>query len=55
MKPEIIRTVTLAEDGAHFIADCATQSIDDYGHFRLCLSCRLSGWSQGYRWQGSAG
>jgi 6-phosphogluconolactonase len=38
MKPEIIRTATIAEDAAHFIADCATQSIDDYGHFRLCLS-----------------
>ena len=38
MKPEIIRTAAFAEDAAHFIADCARQSIDDYGHFRLCLS-----------------
>jgi len=38
MKPEIIRTATFADDAARFIADCATQSIDEYGHFRLSLS-----------------
>jgi 6-phosphogluconolactonase len=38
MKPEIIRTATFADDAAHFIADCAAQAIDEYGHFRLCLS-----------------
>lgn len=38
MKPEIIRTATFAEDAAHFIADCARQAVDEYGHFRLSLS-----------------
>ncbi|MBV9488971.1 MAG: 6-phosphogluconolactonase [Verrucomicrobia bacterium] len=38
MKPEIIRTPAFADDVAHFIAGCARQAVDDYGHFRLGLS-----------------
>lgn len=38
MNPEIIRTPAFADDVARFVADCATQTIEDYGHFRLSLS-----------------
>ncbi len=38
MKPEIIRTPAFADDAARFIAQCAREAVDDYGHFRLALS-----------------